>query len=203
MWEAALPWERGFTANFGQAVVDPLSFKNLEGMEYFLRDSSPNYPSEETKRPVKLRLVRNKSGINLLPNRLVVMNPLDNFNSTLGYAAAADGECAYPVDEYLPATGVAPNDLFYVVTGGPAQVMLPAVSPDSVVPGDLLVVKFLTSNVTVLAGRAGKAVFPDSYASAADGLAIAAMVRNAFKSLSTMAAVNGLVKVQVPWTTAF
>lgn len=196
-----LPWERGTTAQYGLAVIDVNSFKNLEGMEYVVRDSSPNSPVQnpQTNAPVKIRLVRNLSGINLLPRRMVALDPLNNYRSTLGYAQAASGELAFPVDEFLPATGVAPNDLFYVVTGGPAEVMLPASAPDTILVGSLIEVLFATSGVTTTAGRVHLTAFPGSYASAADGLTIANKNRNSLQSLTASSTANAILKARVPW----
>jgi hypothetical protein len=196
-----LPWERGTTANFGQATIDVNSFKHLEGMEYVVRDSAPNNPVEtpETQAPVKLRLVRNLSGIFLLPRRMVTLDPANNYRSSLGYAQAANGEMAFPVDEFLPATGVAPNDLFYVITGGPSEVLLPASGMDTLLVGSLIEVLFATSGVTTTAGRVHLTVFPGSYASAADGLTIANKTRNSLQSLTASSTANAIIKARVPW----
>ena len=196
-----LPWNRGVTAQQNQAVIDPLSFANLEGMEFVVRDASPSENTEnpQTKCAVKLRLVRNKSGIYLLPRRVVALDPTNNYLSTNGYAQAANGELAYPVDEFLPPAGVAPNDLFYVVTGGPAQVMLPATTPDNVLVGSLVEVLFATSGTTSTSGRVHLTAFPGTYASGADGLTLATKNRNSFQSLTASNVANAILNVRVPW----
>lgn len=196
-----LPWTRGVTAQQGLSTIDVDSFKHLEGMEFIVRDSGPNefISTPPTLRCCKIRLVRNLSAINLLPRRVVALDPTNNYRSTLGYAQAASGEIAFPVDQFLPATGVAPNDLFYVVTGGPAEVMLPHSAPDTILVGSLIEVLFATSGVTVTAGRVHLTVFPSSYASAADGLAIANKNRSSFQSLTASSTIDAVLKVQVPW----
>jgi hypothetical protein len=198
-----LPFERGTTASFGiaAALIEVGTLKNLEGMEYVVRDAGPNSPisSSPTQAPVKIRCVRNLSGIYLLPRRMVTLDPTNNYRSSLGYAQAASGELAFPVDEFLPATGVAPNDLFYVVTGGPSEVMLPATGMDTILVGSLIDILFATSGVTTTAGRVKLTTFPSSYASAADGLAIANRLRNSLTSLTASSTANAILKARVPW----
>jgi hypothetical protein len=74
-------------------------------------------------RGVVCRLVRNMSGTTLLPKRLVVLDPT-NPNRVKGYADTTALEC-YPVDEFLPAGGVANGDLFWIVIKGPAVCLTP------------------------------------------------------------------------------
>lgn len=117
----SLPFERGQTASTGLSSVDATVLDNLEGHEFVVEDVNPATGVVRTSRPVRLRLVRNKAGFALLPKRLV------SFRASAGvYGSHVDGyadttaEHSVPVDEYLPSTGVADNDLFYVVIEGPA-----------------------------------------------------------------------------------
>lgn len=80
--------------------------------------------SYRSARPVVCRLVRNMSGITLLPKRLVQLDPANNYNRVTGYAATL-ASYAVPVDEFLPATGVPNGDLFWVVVAGPATILTP------------------------------------------------------------------------------
>ena len=81
-----------------------------------------------TNRRVKCMIVRNVSGITLLPKRLVTFQ---NAGVDGRYRAGrVDGyvtttaQRGYPVDEYLSATnGVPNNDLFWVVIEGPSKVL--------------------------------------------------------------------------------
>lgn len=72
---------------------------------------------------VVCKCVRNKSGATLYPGRLVQIDPA-NPGRVTGYQNSNFGE-AYPVDEFLPASGVPDNDLFWIVIGGPALVKTP------------------------------------------------------------------------------
>lgn len=120
------PFKRGEFAPVGDD--GSLAFPYLEGREYLFEDNDPRSTSgssaSRTGRMVRCRLVRNVSGAALLPKRLVT------FQATAGrYGARVDGyadttaEHCYPVDEYLPASGVPNNGLFYIVVEGPAVVL--------------------------------------------------------------------------------
>lgn len=116
-----LPFERGQTACTGLSSVDATVLDNLEGKEYVVEDVNPATGVVRTGRPVRIRLVRNKAPFALLPKRAV------KFSLTAGqYGSQVIGyntllsEHVVLVDEYLPAAGVAVDDLFYVVIEGPA-----------------------------------------------------------------------------------
>ncbi len=74
-------------------------------------------------RSVTCRLVRNMSGVTLYAKTLVVVDP-SNPNRVTGRARVLFEE-AYPVDEFLPATGVPHGDLFWIVLSGPAVILTP------------------------------------------------------------------------------
>lgn len=74
-------------------------------------------------RSVCCRLVRNLSGVTLFAKTLVVLDP-SNPNRVTGRARVLFEEC-YPVDEFLPATGVPNGDLFWIVLSGPAKILTP------------------------------------------------------------------------------
>lgn len=74
-------------------------------------------------RQVVCRLVRNKSGATLYGKRLVQIDPT-NPNHILGYSITLAQE-AYPLDEFLPATGLQDGDLGWIVIKGPAVVKTP------------------------------------------------------------------------------
>lgn len=115
-----LPFDRGQTAQSGAETIDANVLANLEGQEYTVEDVDPATGIVRSGIPVTLRVVRNTSGGALLPKRL------GRFSTAQAYGTAVDGYVnatagvGYPIDEYLPATGVANNDLFYVVIKGPA-----------------------------------------------------------------------------------
>lgn len=103
----------------------------LEGREFLVEDldysqSVPKprafYGSAGANRFKKVRVVRNASGVSLLPRMLVVMKPGSYGGQVDGYGYVDACE-AYPVDEFLPSGGVAANDLFYITVEGCAEVL--------------------------------------------------------------------------------
>jgi hypothetical protein len=69
--------------------------------------------------------VRNTSGAALLPKRVVTFDTgtagLASFTETKGYSAVTNEERVGVVDEFLPATGVAANDVYWVTVEGPTD----------------------------------------------------------------------------------
>jgi hypothetical protein len=117
-----------------------LAGENLEGKVYVFEPNSQDqlvgYPAvgDPNGRPIKVKVVRNRSGVNLKPARLAHCDegttPTVN-GSTVGpfkLGTGVDGYChaladrpAGIIDEFLPPGGVPPWDLFYVVTEGPTK----------------------------------------------------------------------------------
>lgn len=192
-WDiSTIPWQLGQTASAGLDTVDPKTGANLEGMEYIVRDNNvPGKLDIGTGFIMRLRLVRNKSGIALLPRRLVVPDPANNEKYILGYPTA-DAERAYPVDPWLPAVGVQPNDLFYIITGGPAQCLLPAASPPTLAVGSEVVAALAAARTTATGGRLKLADYTA-------GATLPANVRNAMTALTAGSTANMIVNVRVPW----
>ena len=123
------PFARGETYYNGETIdTNNLGGINLEGAEWVFEDVHASTGVARTGRPVRCRVVRNSSGINLLPKRLAKFEDgaLEHGSRVDGYAinsAANTPEAGYPIDEYLPAAGVPTNDLFWVVIEGPATVI--------------------------------------------------------------------------------
>ena len=67
--------------------------------------------------------VRNVSGVTLLPKRVVTFKS-GSISEVDGHTAVTDAASAGVVDEHLPATGVANNDVFWVTVQGPTEVKL-------------------------------------------------------------------------------
>lgn len=127
-----LPFARGQTY-YGGTTIDSnnLAGVHLEGKEYVTEDfdltlaTVANGPKAvRTNRYVRLRIVRNKAAAALLPSRLVTYQESGDFGTRVdGYATVTADEVAGVVDEWLPAAGVAVNDLFYIVVEGPTTVL--------------------------------------------------------------------------------
>lgn len=66
--------------------------------------------------------VRNTSGAPLLPGAVVKMKKAAILDEVDGVAAAATDAPLGVVDEYVPASGVANNDVFWLVVSGPVAI---------------------------------------------------------------------------------
>lgn len=120
-----LPFEQGATFyNGGTIDSNNLGGTNLEGMEFVVEDFSPSTGVVRTGMYRRLRIVRNVSGVALLPKMLVRFDTTAGKVGTrvIGYARTTAAE-GYPVDEYLPTAGCPNNDLCYIVIEGPATVI--------------------------------------------------------------------------------
>lgn len=67
--------------------------------------------------------VRNTSGVVLLPRRVVTFKA-GSFTEVDGYTRLTDAATAGVVDEHLPSSGVANNDVFWLTVEGPTEVKL-------------------------------------------------------------------------------
>jgi len=103
--------------------------------------------------------VRNTSGAALLPKRVVAFDTtvagLAGFTETKGYSAVTNEERVGVVDEHLPATGVAANDVYWVVVEGPTEVSV-ALSGSDIVVGDRLAAITAATSGATTAGRVTK-----------------------------------------------
>lgn len=147
----ALPFPRGSYSGSGE-------FVHLEGREYIVNDDSPQagVTAQRTGRSVRVRLVRNVAGFNILPKRLV------SFKAQAGkYGSYVDGyadvtaEHCYPVDEYVSAAGVPDQSLFYITVEGPATVLtdLAGGANNVITVGMLLVSLTAVTSGATTAGR--------------------------------------------------
>ncbi len=105
----------------GQVFVFPASrvTANLRGNK-----------SRRTGKPIKAILLRNESGITLYGKRLARLTPTAGYSlceSVNGYAAGATAvRNVVGIDEFLPAGGVADDDIFWGIFGGPFTCLVPA-----------------------------------------------------------------------------
>jgi len=100
--------------------------------------------------------VRNLSTIALAPKRVVSFDTgtagLAGFTQTKGYTTATNEERVGVVDEHLPATGVAVNDVFWVTVEGPTEVAV-ALSGADLAVGDRLAAITAAASTGTTAGR--------------------------------------------------
>lgn len=160
-----LPFPIGKTFFDGQtiATADVTASKSLEGREYWIEDLdySASVPTRRSGLLKRVRVVRNNSGIALLPKRLAILE-----NTAGVYGGRVDGMCrlgygsttlpavAFPIDEFLPTAGVPNNDLFYITVEGPAVVLTALANMGAdVAVGDWLVHATAATSQATTAGR--------------------------------------------------
>jgi len=158
------PFDRGFT-RFGGSPVSATDGAGFEGKEYTFPDkdwgSSDETKPDRSTGMVRVRVVRNLSGGALLPKRIAKMKldgtAYEERGQVSGYAETV-GEHGFPIDEFLPAAGVAANDLFYVVVDGCAKVTSAAAGDTTVAIGEYVIPstdgKVIGQDPTVAAGAA-------------------------------------------------
>lgn len=95
--------------------------KTFEDLDYATTGGSA-VPAARSARKVVCRLVRNDSGITLYAKQLVNLNAAGTKVTGL---ATLDSSDAFPVDEFVPSSGVRANDLFWIVVEGPAMCLTP------------------------------------------------------------------------------
>lgn len=166
-----LPFPRGKTYYEGNipllpsGSVDLQAHIELEGKTFTIEDIDFSVSSGakpyRTGKYVTLMVVRNVNGSALLPKLIAKMktdgSAKEFAGQIMGYATTV-GELGYPIDEFLPAAGVANNDLFYVVIGGPAKVTSAASGTTTLTPGLFAIPttggKVVAQDMTVAAGTA-------------------------------------------------
>lgn len=127
------PFPRGETFYNG-VTIDSNNLGGLqhEGKEWVFEDidlsnTSPGAKPARTNRKVHARIVRNVSGIALLPKRQAKFKTATDgrfFGQRVdGYTTTTAEFSGGVVDEWLPAAGVPNNDLFWLVTKGPSKVL--------------------------------------------------------------------------------
>lgn len=131
----------------------------LEGVEVRFKDEIKSAAGPATIRSGRFKkclLVRNSSGGALLPKRLVTWEAAFRGRRVDAYADVTAEEVAGVVDDRLPAAGVADDDLFWLIIGGPALVKTSNAGATAVIAeGNVLV--SLTAGTVADAGRLGVA----------------------------------------------
>lgn len=112
--------------------------------------------------------VRNSAAVALLPKRVVRFRLTAGtavFAEVDGYAAETNEERVGVVDEHLPASGVAVNDVFWVTVAGPTEIAV-ALSGTAVAVGDRLACVTAATSGATTAGRVGPSPLSASTAGA-------------------------------------
>lgn len=157
-----LPFPIGGTYG-ASGATDGIKF---EGREYIVEDL--DYSANPAKARAisdsvsfkRIRVVRNVSGISLLPRYLVGFKASQYGKQVDGYTntTAAEG---FPVDEFLPSTGVPNNDLFYITVEGPAECFTSAAANAEDVFSQKSVLVALTAAASTFSTTAGRVTAQD------------------------------------------
>jgi hypothetical protein len=215
------PFPMGTTPFAGQTLDVSSSYasvplQKLEGRECVSVDLDPsNLTKTRSSQFIKTRIVRNCSGVTLLPGRFVaysVKNKRVNGYSRLSNAVGAGGDAAGVVDPYLSA-GVADGDLFHCVVEGPCLIKTPKTGAEFgqgtnwAAGNDLVALTFTTalattSNTVETAGRVTAFNVTFSAAETTDGTE-AAQARNVLAEVisamtSSQTNTDALVFVKIP-----
>jgi len=152
---------RGNTFLTGPNRTAPTTYGNsvlLEGTKKNFKDVTPGTVGMHTLRSgleVQCILVRNTSTIALLPKRVVKFAAGYRNQRVDAYCRLDSESVAGVVDEYLPATGVPVNDLFWLVVKGPCLVKtsLGGDVTNFIAEGDPLVALTAATTGATTAGR--------------------------------------------------
>lgn len=165
------PFGRGETwfSGTGATTTDPAA---VVGKEWVFEDINPVTRVVRSNKSVLCRAVRNVSGISLLPRRLArYKNSAGSFGLEVdGYTTtlAARG---FPIDEFLPSTGVVANDIFWLVIRGPAECITDIAAVDDINVGDKVVALTAVTSQATTAGRLDLAVFNASTTTQSEAVA--------------------------------
>lgn len=100
---------------------------SVEGATKVFDDVAPGQAAgakvRRSNRQTTCILVRNVSGIALLPKRIARWASGYRGKRVDGYTTATAAEAAGVIDEHLPAAGVPANDLFWLAVRGPSLVL--------------------------------------------------------------------------------
>lgn len=117
-------------------------------------------------KPVIAVLLRNEAGIALLPKRVALCKNTAGYSPITAVDGYAAGAVASPncviIDEFLPAAGVADDDIFWGVIGGPVHVLLAMLGADMAsgfAVGDPVVASTGTTTGATTSGRVGNIAF--------------------------------------------
>ena len=147
--------------------ADVTSHSELEGKTYLIEDvnmaSASNAVGYRSGAYVLLMVVRNVSAGVIYPKNTCKMKVDGTGYQFIGQVvsnAPTLGDQWFPADEYLPAAGVAINDLFYVVVGGPATVTTDTAGDttiaigEHVIPGATTAGRVIGQDTSAVAGTA-------------------------------------------------
>ena len=170
----------GTPSSIGQSV-------GLEGYIQEFKDevrTGNGVLSQRSGQVTKAMLVRNVSGFALLPGRSVAWAAGYRGRRVNGYTATTAQEIAGYVDDKLPSTGVADDDLFWLLRNGPALIKTPHGGGAGNVFAEGAVLNALTA-VTTGAVTAGRPAVLATAATTNTALAVINRVGRAMSAMTT------------------
>lgn len=171
----------------------------LEGSIRVFRDFDPTDRLKlRSARDITCILVRNVSGIALLPGRIVRWKAAFRGKRVDGYTTTTAAEAAGVVDEWLPTAGVPDGDLFWLVVDGPSLVRsdLTGDAGTAFSEGAILIAVTAATSQATSAGRMTEADFTTAATGATLGDQIVNRIGRAM-SANTTSQTNRQVLVDV------
>ncbi len=158
-------------------------------------DYSVNPALSRSQNQVVCMLVRNSSGISLLPKRCVSWKTGLRGKEIDGYTEAAGGDAAVAgiVDEWLPAAGVANNDYFWLTVKGPTLAVTGmAADETNLINMDdwLITLVAAASTFSTTSGRLGPAILPTAGQTTNITFAASAMLHKVGRAMSAKTTTN-------------
>jgi len=144
---------------------------------------------------VECILVRNSSAISLLPGRACVWKTNMEGKEVDGYVSLDSGVVAGIVDEFLPSTGVATNDYFWLVVKGPCLVKK-SLDANALVKDDYVIAITAATSQATTAGRITSII---STSNATYCMSAALNRLGVAMSTTATTAANVLVYLDLPW----
>jgi hypothetical protein len=187
---------------------------NYGGTEYegTIRTFEDQGPSTTANQPLTRRsagqvtciLVRNVSGINLLPGRMVTWKAGFRGKRVDGYSTTTACEVAGVVDEYWPAAGVPDGELFWLVVRGHTLVRNDLATGGAAInAGDRLVALTAITSQCTTAGRIVSIAGTFSAAETTDGTAINVLTNWVGRAVSAKTSANTNNQVLVEFDSHF
>ena len=158
------PFSLGSTWHNGGTIdANNLQDTHLEGQEWVFDDVdlSSSSGAKPTRTPFKKRgcIVRNASGIAILPNRAVTWQATaGNYGKRVdGYCDLTNEKVAGIVDDFLPTAGCPNNDMCWLIVEGPVNVLTDLANGvnNNIAIGDLIGALTAVTSQATTAGRMG------------------------------------------------
>lgn len=152
------PFDLGETMT-GTANSALVNEDKLGGVYYFDNKATRKSVARQTGKALGAVLLRNTAGITLLGKRLGQLDRTAGFgmnHNVAGYSTTLSNKGVILIDPYLPAGGVADDDLFWGIFSGPALCLLPLVGSDhtaDIAVNDALVASTGTTTGATTSGR--------------------------------------------------